>query len=153
MGRTETKYNKVVNFDRENNEIIVLSEIFDYGDGFHGATGNIFEPISREEYEEKTSDHELLIEYLMGACDLPDEYKRGGYEEWAKTIEDNDEVADLLYDQSYMSIWDSIREQCGLTEDEAYIFDCRGGGRMFDKDFEGNMNPDLCALIRETETK
>lgn len=37
--RTETKYNKIVNYDKDNKEVTVLDYTFKHSDDFKGATG------------------------------------------------------------------------------------------------------------------
>ena len=150
--RQETKYNKIVNFDEDTKEITVLDGIFKYEDGFKGATGSKFEPVSRDEYEDRT-DEDNFVEYLIGSgIDLPDNFKRSGFEGLAKAMIANDEVKDFVFDTSYNELWEYLREELNLSEDEAYIFNCIGGGRCFDKDFNGNINPELSILIREIES-
>lgn len=150
--RQETKYSKIVNFDEDTKEITVLDGIFKYEDGFKGATGSKFEPVSRDEYEDRT-DEDNFVEYLIGSgIDLPDNFKRSGFEGLAKAMIANDEVKDFVFDTSYNELWEYLREELNLSEDEAYIFNCIGGGRCFDKDFNGNINPELSILIREIES-
>ena len=150
--RQETKYNKIVNFDEDTKEITVLDGIFKYEDGFKGATGSKFEPVSRDEYEDRT-DEDNFVEYLIDSgIDLPDNFKRSGFEGLAKAMIANDEVKDFVFDTSYNELWEYLREELNLSEDEAYIFNCIGGGRCFDKDFNGNINPELSILIREIES-
>ena len=150
--KQETKYNKIVNFDEDTKEIIVLGGIFKYEDGFKGATGSKFEPVSRDEYEDRT-DEDNFVEYLIDSgIDLPDNFKRSGFEGLAKAMIANDEVKDFVFDTSYNELWEYLREELNLSEDEAYIFNCIGGGRCFDKDFNGNINPELSILIREIES-
>ena len=150
--RQETKYNKIVNFDEDTKEITVLDGIFKYEGGFKGATGSKFEPVSRDEYEDRT-DKDNFVEYLIDSgIDLPDNFKRSGFEGLAKAMIANDEVKDFVFDTSYDELWDYLREELNLSEDEAYIFNCIGGGRCFDKDFNGNINPELSILIREIES-
>lgn len=162
--RTETKYNKVVNFDEDTKEITVLDGTFkyttetEYKTGIEsvvtmkGATGTRFEPISLEEYEDRT-DEDNFVEYLIDSgMELPEDYKRTGFEGLANAMIANDEVKDFVFDTSYSELWDYLREETGLTENEAYIFNCIGGGRCFDKDFQGNKNTELSAIIREFET-
>ena len=150
--RQETKYNKIVNFDEDTKEITVLDGIFKYEDGFKGATGSKFEPVSRDEYEDRT-DEDNFVEYLIDSgIDLPDNFKRSGFEGLAKAMIANDEVESFVFDTSYNELWDYLREELNLSEDEAYIFNCIGGGRCFDKDFNGNINPELSILIREIES-
>mgnify|MGYP003593463116 FL=1 len=150
--RQETKYNKIVNFDEDTKEITVLDGIFKYEDGFKGATGSKFEPVSRDEYEDRT-DEDNFVEYLIDSgIDLPDNFKRSGFEGLAKAMIANDEVENFVFDTSHNELWDYLREELNLSEDEAYIFNCIGGGRCFDKDFNGNINPELSILIREIES-
>ena len=150
--RQETKYNKIVNFEEDTKEITVLDGIFKYEDGFKGATGSKFEPVSRDEYEDRT-DEDNFVEYLIDSgIDLPDNFKRSGFEGLVKAMIANDEVKDFVFDTSYNELWEYLREELNLSEDEAYIFNCIGGGRCFDKDFNGNINPELSILIREIES-
>ena len=150
--KQETKYNKIVNFDEDTKEIIVLDGIFQYEDGFKGATGSKFEPVSRNEYEDRT-DEDNFVEYLIDSgIDLPYNFKRSGFEGLAKAMIANDEVEGFVFDTSYNELWEYLREELNLSEDEAYIFNCIGGGRCFGKDFNGNINPELSILIREIES-
>lgn len=150
--RTETKYNKIVNFDEETKEITMLNYIFKHSDGFKGATGTRFEPVSRQEYDERTEE-ENVIEYLVDSgIELPDNFKRGGFQEMYYAMEANDKINDLIFDCSYSEMWDELREELNLSMDEAYIFTCTGGGRCFDKNFIGNVNTELSVLIREIES-
>jgi len=59
MNRQETKYNKIVNFDKETNEITMLDYIFQHG-GFKGATGTKFEPITKSEYKERMQKDNVI---------------------------------------------------------------------------------------------
>lgn len=141
--RKETKYNKVVNI-AEDGEITVLDYIFFdtlHNKPFNGATGNTFYPISKAEYEERTT-RENVMQYLddsgIGAKQAFDILENGDYRE-------------IMFDTSYKELWDYLREECKLDDDSAYIFECTGGGRCFDKDFQGNINPELSELIRKAE--
>lgn len=150
--RQEQKFNKVVNFDKDTKEVIVLDYIFKHGDGFKGATGSRFEPVTKNQYMEVINmDTEEIADYLIDAgFELPEHYKRGGFIEWAENFS-TDDILNLFFDLSYSNLHDDIREQTGLTEEEAYIFNCTGGGRCFDKNFKGNINKDLSKLIRQAE--
>ena len=148
--RTQTEYNKIVNYNEETKEITVLDYIFK-DDSFKGATGSKFEPVSRDEYEDRT-DEDNFVEYLIDSgIDLPDNFKRSGFEGLAKAMIANDEVENFVFDTSHNELWDYLREELNLSEDEAYIFNCIGGGRCFDKDYQGNYNEKLSQLIREIE--
>ncbi len=147
----EKTFNKVVNID-ENGEITLLSYIFKHSDGFMGATGSKFEPVTREQYEENTTE-DAICEYLIDSgVDLPEQWKRTGFEGWAKAIIDAGEEGAVMYDNSYRELWDYLREACNLDKESAYIFNCVGGGRCFDKKFKGNVNPELSKIIRQYES-
>ena len=149
--RTQIDYNKVVNFDKETGEIVVLNYIFNDNGGFKGATGSTFEAVSLSEYNERT-DEDNVIEYLIDSgLELPKDYLRGGFQEMYEAMEASGEIEGFMFDTSHSELWDELREVCGLSEGEAYIFNCTGGGRCFDKDFTGNVNVELSQLIREIE--
>ncbi len=149
--RKQITYNKIVNYDKETGEITVLNYVFDdtlNGGTFKGATGSKFEAISKEQYDEETEE-ENIIERIID-CGLSDENARYG----AQGIYDSmssEEIREFAFDTSYSEMWDELREELNLTEDEAYIFNCIGGGRCFDKNFQGNVNTELSAIIREYE--
>ena len=148
--RTQTEYNKIVNYNKETKEVTVLDYIFKDG-SFKGATGSKFEPVSKDEYEDRT-DEDNFVEYLIDSgIDLPDNFKRSGFEGLAKAMIANDEAENFVFDTSHNELWDYLREELNLSEDEAYIFNCIGGGRCFDKDYQGNYNEYLSQLIREIE--
>lgn len=149
--KNQIDYWEVVNIDKESNEIIMLDYLFDDKDGFKGATGTRFEPVSKDEYEERMED-ENLIEYLIDSgMDLPKDYKRTGFEGLVNDMDFSDKES-MVFDTSYREHWDKLRSH-GYPESEYPIFNCSGGGRMFDNKFKGNVNPKLSKLIREYETK
>lgn len=143
-------YNKIVNVS-EDGEITVLDTTFIYKDGFKGATGSRFYPVSKKQYKQMTTLK--AIEEKLRDCiaedEIPYEYK--SYRGWAKAIKEAGEVEEFMFDTSYCGLWDMLRDEIGLTENEAYIFECVGGGRMFDKNYQGNFNPELSAIIRKYE--
>lgn len=150
--RKSVTYNKVVNFDRESNEITVLNDVFEYEDGMRGATGTVFVPVSEAQYDEETS-FDNLKEYIKDCMDrVPENYEDEGWNGFTQAIIDNGEAGDTVYDMSYSYLWDMLREECGLDESDAYVFNCVGGGRCFSSDFEGNMHPELSEIIREYES-
>ena len=153
MERQAKNYNKVVNFDKETKEITVLRELFEYKDSFKGAVGSIFEPISKAYYDE-------VMEKYLNNPQAVSEYWNDNigepltYNEYEAIANDEDDVIRLCggLDDSYSEMWDELREVTELTEDEAYMFNCIGGGRCFTKDFQGNFNKELSKLIREYES-
>lgn len=149
--RKQITYNKIVNFDKENGEITVLNYVFDdtlNGGTSKGATGTKFEPISKERYDEETEE-ENIIERIID-CGLSNDNARYGAQGVYDSM-DSEQIREFAFNTSYSEMWDELREELNLNEDEAYIFNCIGGGRCFDKDFQGNVNTELSAIIREYE--
>lgn len=149
--RTQTTYNKVVNFDKETNEITVLDYIFNHENGFRGATGSKFEPISKSEYKDRMSK-DNVIEYLSDIGEVPEAFKLTGINGLYKAMKQNSEIESFIFDTSYSELWDYLRKELKLSKKDAYVFNCIGGGRCFDKDFQGNINKELSVLIREIES-
>lgn len=160
--RTSTIYQKVVNI-AEDGEITVLDEIFEYSDSFKGATGNSFYPVSKAEYNEAMKLDNIAsylsdcisFEDVPGHCKyLADEVteSKNPYKKWAKEIKDDGDAESLMFDTSYSELWDYLRETAKLSKKDAYIFSCSGGGRCFDKNFNGNVNGELSPLIRQAES-
>jgi len=148
--RKSKRISKVVNIS-EDGEITVLNELFYCTDGFCGATGSKFYPVSEDRYNECT-EREYVIEYLIDSgIELPDEFKRGGFNELYEAMEANGEIEGFMFDTSYSNLWDYLREECNLSEDEAFIFECTGGGRCFDDNYQGNVNEWLSQYIRDFE--
>jgi len=153
MKRQAKNYNKVVNFDKETKEITVLEGLFEYKDGFKGAVGSVFEPISKAYYDE------VMEEYLNNPQAVSEYWNDNigeplTYNEYEAIANDEDDVIRLCggLDYSYGELWDYLREELKLNEEEAYMFNCIGGGRCFTKDFQGNFNKELSKLIREYES-
>lgn len=148
--RKQIDYKKVVNI-AEDGEITVLDYLFIHNPEFKGATGSKFYPISKSKYKDTVNDDDAVIDSLIDSgMELPDSYKRTGFEGWADAFSTEDRE-NIFCDTSYRELWDYLREECNLTENEAYIFNCTGGGRCFDKKFKGNKNPELSKLIRQYE--
>lgn len=147
--RIEIKFNKVVNF--EDGEITTLDYLFLHSDSFCGATGSKFYPISKKEYKERTKKSEVKshIRDCFSSDYILDNF--GSLEKAYQGLKDNDEIDSFIFDTSYSYLWDYIREELKLSEKDAFIFECVGGGRCFDKDFKGNVNPELSELIRVFE--
>lgn len=151
--RAETKYNKIVNFDKETNEITVLDYTFDdtlYGKPFKGATGAKFEIISKEQFYEVIEPYLDNKEELL--CYMADNFGEVSSNMIRNADASEEALKELFFDISYIEMWDELREELNLSEEEAYIFNCVGGGRCFDKDFQGNVNPELSIVIREFES-
>ena len=127
MGTKRIYINKVVKV--EGNTIIVLDYAFEYEDGFKGLTGTMFEPISKERLNETiepylNNDKEVLIYYAENFGDLSREMIEG--------VDSSEEgLIELFFDTSHQRLWDYLRVELNLSEEEAYIFNCIGGGRCF----------------------
>ena len=144
--KTETKYNKIVNVS-EDGQIQVLEYTFECEGGMKGAVGSSFYPISLKEFKERTKKSEV-IQYLLDAG--IDKKQANAIYADSKARGTLDEV---IFDTSYSSQWDYLRSELKLSEKQAHIFDCCGGGRMFDADFIGNVNPELSENIRKAESE
>lgn len=149
MGTKRININKVVKV--EGNTITVLESAFEYEDGFKGLTGTMFEVVTEDGYwdrvEELLEDPSALSEYWH---DLTGEYL--SYDQVINISSDEEEIKNLLFDTSYEGLWDYIREELNLSEDEAYIFNCIGGGRCFTAQDKFTHNKELEKyLIYETE--
>lgn len=148
--RTQTTYNKLV--ARRDGEYLFCDYIFEDGD-FKGATGTCLRPVSREEYDERTSE-DGLVDYLGDLWQ--DAVASGntdkGKAEWCQYVYDCD-GDEALYDFSGGNLWDQLRA-IGLGEDEFPVIECVGGGRCFgvNDNYDEIYNAALLAQIRAIET-
>lgn len=142
-------YNKLVG--EKNGEYYFCDYIFDDGKGFKGATATILVPVSKEEYDERTS--------LEGAKERFEDLwretvKDGGtedsLEDWCQSIIDTD-GDDAFFDFSGCNLWEQLRDK--FPEDEYPVFECIGGGRSFSKenDFDRVFDQELLKKIQEVE--
>lgn len=150
-GRIEIPINKVVSIETEHGQkvITMIDKVFVHSDGFKGATGTSFEPISETEYNERMDEDEIIDQ--LCEMELPDEYKRTGAKGLYDAMEVGGELEQFVFDTSYSDQWDQLRKECKLDETQAKIFNCIGGGRCFDKDFKGSRNKELQQIIRVFE--
>jgi hypothetical protein len=138
------EYNQVVNI-ADDNCITLLEEVFNYSD-LKGARGTEFYPVSKAEFEERTS-FDNVLQYWMDCTEEEEEAVREKMEELNQT-----ELKEIVFDYSDMKHWDYLRT-FGFPEDEYPVFEFSSSGRIFNKDFQGNVNPELSAIIREYESK
>ena len=61
------------------------------------------------------------------------------------------EEGNLIFDLSYKELWDYMREELNLSTDEAYIFNCVGVGRCFNKNDKFTHNKELEHLLKYFE--
>ena len=71
MKRHEDEFYKVIGYNKETREVIMLDYIFEHEDGFKGATGSSFEMITPEQLEYYQTP-EYVGEYLESAGVLKD---------------------------------------------------------------------------------
>ena len=145
--REEIVYNKVVNI-AEDGEITVLDGVFKYSDGFKGATGTRFYAVTEDQIQERIGEYEGEdLEFLKHLAD-------SGFEINSNIINSIDTSREALiahfFDLSYSELWDYLKEE--TDNNNAVIFDCVGGGRCFDKYFQGNHNVELSEIIRTYES-
>ena len=136
MTRTATTYNEILGRD-EHGSVIVLDEVFDYGDGFKGATGTRFEIVSREEVEEaiEPENFEAYV-YEHWQMEVAEGVTTSGLEGWIEHYFETEEAKiEYLYDNSYSRLHPAIREAFDVPEDA--VINCPGGGRIFPDALEG----------------
>ena len=147
MARSKYMINEIVNVDSDG-EITVLNYVFIYKNGLKDAVGTKFYPVSKSEYDERT-EKENVINILKNSFDL--EYAEcSSYNDMYNKMIVCNEIDRIVFDLSYSELWDYLRDELDLSEDDAYLFDC---SRCFNMNYQGNVNPELSKLIREYETK
>jgi len=150
MDKNQKNFYEVVGI--EGGEIIMLDYVFHHSDNFRGATGSRFIPISKAEYEYRTSKNGLIDR--LGECWI-EAVKSGntemGKDDWCQYVYDTD-GDDSIFDLSYCQHWDKLRA-LGYSEKEYPVFECTGGGRCFTKDmkFDKVINQELINLINTYE--
>lgn len=136
MTRTATTYNEVLGRD-EHGSVIVLDEVFEYNNGFKGATGTRFEIVSREEVEEaiEPENFEGYVHEIW-QMEVSEGVTTAGLEEWTEHhFETDEEKIGYLYDNSYSHLHPAIRKAFDVAEDA--VIHCTEGGRMFPDALEG----------------
>ncbi len=147
MGKA-TKYDKIVIL--KDNKFTVLNESFKHSDDFKGLMGSRFEIVSKQEFDETIEpylddDKELLCYYADNFGEVTADMIRN-------VDSSEDALKELFFDLSYSEKWDYFRKELNLDEEEAYIFNCVGGGRCFSKGMEFTHNKHLQHLINEFES-
>lgn len=167
--KTEIKVNKIVNFDKENNQIKMLDGFFIYEEidknvyrndkpnsniiTMCGATGTTFEIISKNYFDK------VLEPYLDEPMELLKYYAENFGEVTVQMIDNideactEDELKNLFFDLSYIEHWEYLRKELNLDEEEAYIFNCVGGGRCFDIEEKFTHNTELKKYVDIFENK
>jgi hypothetical protein len=146
--KTQKDYNKIVNI-AEDNEITILDYTFNYNGNMRGATGSVYYPVTEGEVQDRISefegdDKELLIYMAENYGELNREMIEG-------VDSSREALIELFFDSSVTREHEEeIRKH--FSEDKYPIIDCVGGGRCFNSDFQGNVNPELSKEIREFES-
>lgn len=146
QNREQTTYNKLVMYDEETKEGVILDYTFKHGDGFKGMTGTYFRVESKQEHRSYTSLRNIK-EVLKDS--VAEDERPMGLTAWAKQCKAEDE--NFPYDSSANEHLEYIRKELGLTEKECFFLSCFGGGRCFDKDTVFTHNKDLQYLVKEFE--
>ena len=142
-----TTYNKIVIV--EDNIITLLNESFTHSDDFKGLTGTQFEIVSEDSFYNTIEDYlgddlEVLKYYANNLGNVTSEM--------IESVDSSEEaLKELFFDLSYEELWDYMREELNLSTDEAYIFNCVGGGRCFNKNDKFTHNKELEYLLEEFE--
>lgn len=131
--RDATTYNLVLGTNQ--GEIIVLASIFEYGDGFKGATGDILDPVSQLALDEALT-HENKCEWYE---DVWSEIRRNdesmpSLDKWVDTIND-DEYLESRY-ETYTDVPTADIAKA-LGEDEPARYALVGVGRIFPRVLDG----------------
>jgi hypothetical protein len=148
MAWNQKIYNVLV--ARKGSEFYTLRYIFDDGNS-KGAVGCVHVPISRDEYDYRTSIEGAAERYESVWHDMVANGKETrSLDDFVKDIinSDGDEA---VFDLSYPEIWDQIQSKIGHTEYP--VFECVGAGRCFNYDnkFDEVYEPKLMKLIRDIE--
>jgi hypothetical protein len=141
-------------------EVIMLDSLFDHGDGFKGACGSSFYPVTQDDIDQRNDLETVKDTYgymwQEAVKDGSTEESLDDYmERFIRSYIFNSDGLFVGHDTSYIHhIPDSFRTE---HFPDAETFECIGGGRMFDspdkRKWKVLLRPDLLALIEEQERK
>ena len=139
-----TNYNELIGYNTDGDAVILLYT-FDYGDGFHGATGAILELVSQEVYDERTNDEALqdYAEELWRADAAQPNGTTDSLQDWTEA--NRYDLLETIFDDSYSGI---------VPDGEHVATNCIACGRIFPgalDDIEIWVRPDLADVIYEAE--
>ena len=151
LDREFLKINKPVGI--KDGSIYFLEEIFKYKDGFKGAVGTVFDPVTQSEIDEN-NDLDNATEFHR---ELWQQAVEGGHTEQSLS----DYVEDCLnhqdgeypgHDNSYSDLHDEAKKH---FDKDVETFHCSGGGRCFNKEllssFDKVIDQSLIDLIKQYE--
>lgn len=153
--REQTSYNKLVG--KIDNQYYFLDYTFKHSDDFRGATATVIEPVTKDDYEERTSTDNIR-EYLreiwqMQVADGSTEESLDDFTETAINIDGAEGIAfsDIVDD----SRTELLREQFHLSTEDYPVFEVTGGGRSFSVDmvFDEVYDAELIKVIDEFEKR
>lgn len=129
MSRNETTYHLVLGA-REDGEIVILDDTFEYSDGFRGATGSILYPVSQEMLDEAlTGDSkEEYYEEIWRQEASSTNGTTDGLSDWVTTIDDEEYLESRFETYSDLEVGE-IAEALGMEEPARY--EVVGCGRIF----------------------
>ena len=149
--RKEKKFNKLVG--RIGNEFYFCNDIFSYEDGsLQGATGTTLCPVSKELYEERSSQENVEELYADTWREMVASGKETrGLDAFVGDVL-NYEGDEALFDFSGYTLWGQLRER-GFDDVSFPVIECIGGGRCFGNDlkFDEVFDKDLLRKIRMIE--
>lgn len=161
----KTDINKVVHIDWENNKIYLLNYLYT-DTNRSGAVGTIFTPINQEQYNEGISKestihlilHPRYVKHIMEPLHYIWDIKRPSNEfiedlgnAFYEEMKRNNKLESFKFNVNNKTHWNELRTY-GFDEESFPIFNKIDEGRIFKKDFEGNVSPELCEEIRKHET-
>lgn len=149
--RTQQNYNKLIG--RIENEYYFLDYIFYDGKDFKGATGSVMSPLTEDEYDERVDDYfsyENMREFWQQAVKA----KRTdlGLDEWIEEVKNTDGENGVIDDSYSASYGEILKEKLG--NEKAFMIECVGGGRCFDKKMKWDelFSKTLWEAIKKSET-
>jgi len=147
--RKQINYNQIVGII--GNDIYMLDYTFSDGKDFKGATGTVFNLVSKEQYEE-TMDNQDDLFLDMWKDAVANNTTEQSFKDWFNDISD-DEKLEINFDQSYSEYHDEIREIMNVSKEDYPVICCTGGGRCFKKGmkFDKVFNKKLIAEINKFE--
>jgi hypothetical protein len=163
-GKKRIKFDKLVG--RVGDDYYFLDTIFEYNDGFKGATGTIVNPVNKSYYEYATSEDGILERYLdaMGESEWMetlnlDENDFEDEGDKLKAIEDGiyelyrvgelNPFEEVDYEQE-----EQMRELPQFSDSDEYpLFEVIGGGRVFGADvkFDEIYDNELYKKVKQVE--
>ena len=153
--RQQVNYNKPVGI--KDGSIYFLNYVFNYDDGFRGATGTVLDPITSNYIESITTEDWIEYSRDLWRSAVETNSTETSLEDYAKLVEDDSKMSGLLYpghDNSYSELYDEAKKH---FDSDVETFNCSGGGRCFNLEllnsFDKVIDQDLIDLIKSYEVQ